>query len=163
MARTDLQCLLNEPVTINLGTKAKPVKVTLTEPANADFAKMSILFDTLAQKFMKDNGAFFQTAWSKGATAAKKENLDLSSLAAAADPFIAHIIGKPDAFVAKMPIRQKVFVLEQYGNLIGWGFITDRFKMATRNLLGLIQPKENAAAPSWLQPSSPTSAARSRS
>jgi hypothetical protein len=163
MARTELECLLNDPVRINIGTKAKPDVIELREPANAEFAKMSIVLDKCMRQFLADNGALLKAAWAGNKAAIAKAPFSLAAVAGAMDPLLAVIVNRDAKFVSTMTVRQKVFVLEQYGELVGWGFIKDRFQTAMRNLTGSAPKSENVAAPSWLRPSSRTSAARSRS
>lgn len=162
MARTELQVLLNEPVTVVVGTSKKPIKVELREPVGADQDEYLALAGLSFQRFFASNSKLVGTAFGGGDV--KNIAFDASELSTFFRGLIAKIVTDGSTVKAdekwvhqNLSIRQQAALLTQFAEVIGWEFIKETFLQATRKLMGSVQKSGNGEAPSWLSASSPTS------
>ena len=156
MARTELQVLINEPVTIIVGTVDAPIRVEIREPMQADLGRYLVVIESSIKQLLRDNLPLLQAAYAGQDTS--KIGADLSALAGVFSKLVAAIMGRDEAWVSEnVTPRQQAAIVEAFLDVLGWDFIKETFHRAMRGWKGLTPTNASESVPSWSVGASPTS------
>lgn len=156
MARTELQVLINEPVTIIVGTADAPISVEIKEPMQAELGKYLTLLNVSLKQLLKDNIPLLQAAYAGHDVS--QIPMDLSAVAGIFSKLVAAIMGREEQWVSEnVTPRQQAAIVQAFLDVLGWDFIKETFRQAMRGWKGQTPKSENDSAPSWSVGASPTS------